>query len=40
MNSVLAANEMGSYTFFYAEPGEHALISEMGNASAIRRGTP
>ena len=36
MNSVLTANEMGSHTFFYAEPGEHALISEMGNASAIR----
>lgn len=34
--SVVAANEMGSYTFFYAEPGEHTLIPEMGNASAIR----
>jgi hypothetical protein len=35
-DAVVAANEMGSYTFFYAEPGEHALVSEMGNASAIR----
>jgi hypothetical protein len=35
-DQVVAANEMGSYTFFYAEPGEHSLISQMGNASAIR----
>ena len=35
-DNVVAANEMGSYTFFHAEPGEHTLISEMGNASAIR----
>jgi len=33
---VVAANEMGSYTFFYADPGEHTLVSEMGNASALR----
>jgi hypothetical protein len=33
---VVAANEMGSYTFFYAPPGEHLIVSEMGNASGIR----
>jgi hypothetical protein len=35
-DQVVAANEMGSYTFFYAEPGEHTLVSEMGNASALK----
>ena len=35
-DQVVAANEMGTYTFFYAAPGEHTLVSEMGNASAIR----
>jgi len=35
-DQVVAANEMGSYTFFHVEPGEHTLISEMGNASAIK----
>ncbi len=35
-DNVVAANEMGSYTFFYVDPGEHTLVSEMGNASALR----
>ncbi len=35
-DNVVAANEMGSCTFFYVDPGEHTLVSEMGNASALR----
>lgn len=34
-DAVVAANEMGSYTFFHVEPGAHRLVSEMGNASVI-----
>jgi hypothetical protein len=33
---VIAANEMGTYTFFYLSPGEHTLVSQMGNASSLR----
>lgn len=33
---VVAVNKMGTYSFFYLDPGEYLLVSEVGNASGFK----